>query len=69
MKQTITKFFCDRCKQEFERRNCLIVEGMTFTASGYDDRGSGGHTSQNLEFCSPCSKQFYEWVNNRKTEL
>lgn len=60
-----TKYVCDRCAAEFTRSNCFIVENMTFAASGYDDRGSGGHTVKDKEFCSPCSKQFYEWFNNR----
>lgn len=64
-KVTETRNFCDRCGKEFKRQNAFIVEDMNFTASGYDDRGSGGTTVKGKEFCSSCSKQFWDWLNTK----
>ena len=65
MKKQTTQHFCDRCGTEFDRRNCFIVENLTFSASGYDDRGSGGCSHKDKEFCTKCSKEFYDWFNNK----
>lgn len=64
-KITTVQNLCDRCKAPFERRNCFIIEQMSFQASGYDDRGSGGSGVKDKEFCTSCSRQFYEWFNGR----
>ncbi len=66
MKKTTVEHFCDRCGDKFEKRNSLIIENMTYTASGYDDRGSGGMTHKDKEFCGSCSSILYEFFNPKK---
>jgi len=69
MKKTTTECFCDRCGGKLERVCGLIIEDMSFQASGYDPRGSGGAGHKGLEFCYACSTQFYEWVFRREKDL
>ncbi len=68
-KTTTTEYFCDRCKGKLERQCGLVIEQMSFTASGYDPRGSGGASHHGLEFCYSCSKDFYDWVFCRRAAL
>ena len=62
MKKTTVESFCDRCGGKLERVCGLVIEQMSFTASGYDPRGSGGASHNGMEFCYSCSKDFYRWV-------
>ena len=66
MKKTVEEYYCDRCGDKFERRNCLIMENVSYTASGYSDGGSGGHTVRDQEFCGTCSKTLYDFLRKNK---
>lgn len=62
-------FHCDRCGGELLKECGLIIENMSFAASGYDPRGSGGHSVSNKEFCYSCSREFWEWFHNRSDAI
>lgn len=65
MKTTTTIYSCDRCKGRLEKECGMIIEDVSMCISGYDPRGSGGSTERGLEFCYDCSRQLWEWRNNR----
>lgn len=46
---------CDKCGREMERKCGMVIEGLSARISGYDPRGSGGHSVKDLEFCYSCS--------------
>ncbi len=68
MRQVVEKNFCDRpsCKNEIHRRNCEIIENMTFNWSGYQDSGSGGNGYKNQEFCPDCSRDFIKFWRGKE---
>jgi len=66
MAKSITeKHTCDRCGGPVLRECGLIIEDVSMSISGYDPRGSGGHTKRGQEFCYSCSDQLFKWLNNK----
>ncbi len=51
---------CDKCGAKMERVAGMVIENLSAQISGYDPRGSGGHSVKNLEFCYSCSKVLHE---------
>jgi len=51
---------CDKCGEEMQRESGMIIENLSAQVSGYDPRGSGGHSIKNREYCYSCSKVLHE---------
>lgn len=67
MKVVTEQHYCDRCKAQIKRECVTIVEGLAYTVSTYDPRGSGGGNRHSLELCETCSREFLEWMDRKST--